>query len=161
MKYTAEGAHNRDFELFGENNSSIGRIVYSGWFSVKADVITGNETFKLAPTNIWQTDLQLKNGDQVIAEIKFNWVGNIVVNITNGRTYLFKSAFWRNKYSVLTEDERNVMELRPEFIWSKFLFNYEIETDDNVEESNNPMLILLFIYCCNQMHSRGFAGATG
>jgi hypothetical protein len=75
------------------------------------------------------------------------------------KSYVFKTGFWYNKYTLFTEHEKGIITLAPDFQWSKFSFNYEIETDDNYDEGKNALLILILIYCCNHIHTRSYVPA--
>jgi hypothetical protein len=160
MKYTAKGEHNKHFELLNTENNSLGRLDYTGWFSIKSDIVIGSDTWHIAPSNIWNTKIQVTKNEATIAELKYNWVGHMVIKLEDGQTYLFKPAFWHNKYSLLTEHEKEIIVLKPDFQWSKFSYNYEIETDDNYDEGKSALLVLILIYCCNQVHARGYASAA-
>jgi len=157
MKYTAKGEHHRNFELFDENSNSLGMIGYDGWFSMKVKITQGSSQYNVESANFWHTELQVKKDDDVVATIKFGWGG---MNIDyQGKTYKFKTGMWQNKYTLCGETDHPIITLKPDFQWTKFSFNYQIETDDNYTEGKSALLVLILIYCCNYM--QGMAGAVG
>lgn len=157
MKYTAKGEHHRNFELFDENNNSLGMIGYDGWFSMKVKITQGSSQYHVESANFWHTELQVKKGDEVAATIKFGW-GGMSIDY-QGKTYMFKAGMWHNKFSLVTDTDHAIITLKPDFQWTKFSFNYQIETDDNYTEGKSALLILILIYCCNQMQA--MAGSVG
>lgn len=160
MKYIAKGEHNRHFELFAEDGRSLGRVDYDGWFSVHVDLVVGDDVYSLGASNFWNTSFQVVKNDNVVAELKVNWWNNLVIEMTGGATYLFKHDFWPHKYTLYTEHEKPIVRLEQDFVLSKFSFNYEMETDDNYSEANNPLLLLMLIYCCNHRHGRVATGGV-
>lgn len=156
MKYTAKGEHHRNFELFDENNNSLGIIGYDGWFSMKVKITQGSSQYSIESANFWHTELEVKKGDDVAATIKFGW-GGMTIDY-QGKTYKFKTGMWQNKYTLSGETDHPIITLKPDFQWTKFSFNYEIETDDNYTEGKSALLVLILIYCCNYM--QGMAGAV-
>lgn len=162
MRYTAAGTHNRHFELFTDDNRSLGRIDYTGWFSTNATItLTNGDVYNVMPTNFWQTTIELSKNDVVIADVKRNWAMNIIVNIHGGADYYFKNVGFLNRhYALIGDQDREVVALAPDFQWSTLSFNYEIETDDNYNELANAALLLFLIYCCNSMHGRGGGGVV-
>lgn len=156
MNYTAKGEHHRNFELFDENNNSLGMIGYDGWFSMKVKITQGSSQYSIESANFWHTELEVKKGDDVAATIKFGW-GGMTIDY-QGKTYKFKTGMWQNKYTLSAETDHPIITLKPDFQWTKFSFNYEIETDDNYTEGKSALLVLILIYCCNYM--QGMAGAV-
>lgn len=160
MKYTAKGEHNRHFELFDENNNSLGMVDYDGWFSMKVRITQGRSEYTVVSANFWHTELHVSKGDEVVAKLKFSWSGGMSVDFRD-KSYMFKAGFWHNKFNLLTETNQEIITLKPDFQWKIFSFNYEIETDDNYEEGRNALLILILIYCCNQMKSLAASAGGG
>ncbi len=164
MQYTAQGNHNREFELFDSNNSSLGILDYTQWFTIKAKVIIPNgDSYNIAPKNFWLTDIEMNKNDIATASVKRNWAMNVIVTIGDSSQYYFKGVGLLNRhFALLTEQDHEIAVLKPNFQWSKFTFDYEIETDDNYKELSDPVILLFLIYCCNYIHSNGGAiGAAG
>lgn len=161
MQYTAAGTHNRHFELFTDDNKSLGRLDYTSWFSTNASITLANgDTYTIAPTNFWQTTIELVKNNVVIANVKRNWAMNIIVSIEGGPDYYFKNVGFLNRhYALIGDQDREVVALSPDFQWSTLSFNYEMETDDNYSELTDPAFLLFLIYCCNSLHGRGGGAA--
>jgi hypothetical protein len=162
MQYTAKGNHNREFELFDTNNNSLGILDYTQWFSIKAKVVMPNgDNYEIAPSNFWQTAIEMYHNDTVIASVKRNWVMNVIVTLGDSSHYYFKSVGLLNRhFALITEQDHEIAVLKPDFQWSKLSFHYEIETDDNYKELSDPVIILFLMYCCNFIHSKGGGAAV-
>lgn len=157
MKYTAKGEHNRHFELFDENNNSLGMVGYDGWFSMKVKITQGSSEYRVESANFWHSELNVMKGEEIVAKVKFNWGGMTIEYL--GKSYMFKSGIWHNKFSLVTDTDHPIITLKPDFKWTQFSFNYQIETDDNYTEGKSALLVLILIYCCN--HMQGMAGGIG
>jgi hypothetical protein len=156
MNYTAKGTHNRHFELFDANDAALGKLDYTSWFTIKSTIeLNGGKSFEIAPANIWHTSIDITANDVMIGSMKFSWKGQIIVTLENGKTYYFKRiGFFNSHYALLNEQDHELIKLDQQFILSKLTFNYFLETDDNYAEANDPLLVLLTIYCANYMHNR-------
>ncbi len=160
MKYTALGKKSRHFELFNEMGDSLACLDYKGWFSVKVSITIGNDVYYIKPANFWQSTFNVIKGEEIIATLKFNGLGNFIVGYNNN-TYLFKaSGFWQSKYKLFTEHKKDIITLNPDYKLPKFSFDYQIDTDDNYDEGKNALLLLLLVYCCNYIYARISGMAT-
>ncbi len=159
MNYTVKGEHNRHFELFDANNNSLGKLDYTSWFSIRsAIVMQSGKTYEIAPANVFQTSIQLNEGDTKLGSLKFNWKGQIIISMENGKTYTFKRVgFFHSHFGLFTEHDQEIVILNQHFKLSEFSFNYTIETDDNYTEGKDVQILLLMVYCANYMHSMAAA----
>ncbi|MGN6476060.1 MAG: hypothetical protein ACTHKV_02455 [Flavipsychrobacter sp.] len=157
MRYTAKGEHNRHFELYDDNGDSIGRIDYDGWFSVNVTLQYRGMEYQVAPSNVWHTAILVTQGDREVAEIRQNWAGHLVLHLADGNTYLYKHGFFDTRMTLYNADEQVLVVVQPDFKWSKFSFNYEMEANDNYLEAKDGLLMLILIYCCNNKKRHGAA----
>lgn len=159
MKYSAVGTHNRHFELIDERNIAHGKLGYTSWFSINAEMMMNNgDSYEIDKNNIWHTSVHIvKNGIEV-GKMKFNWSGQIVIELEDGKTYIFKhGSLLRRRFVLVNSDEREIIMLQPRFNWTELSFNYEIETDENYPESKDPAFVLLLVYCSNFIQHTGVA----
>ena len=156
MRFTANGTRNSFFELADENCTSLGKLDYTSWFSIKAEILMPNgKIYNLHPQGAFHTSVSVLDGANNIASLKFNWKGQIIIELENGSSYAFKRVgFFNYHYGVFSEHDHETAVVHQQFKISEFTFNYIIETDDNYPEMNKPEFVLLLIYCCNYLHSR-------
>lgn len=155
MRYTAKGQRNIHFELYDDNENILGRIDHDGWFVNKATISIHDISYELRAVNFWQNKIEVSRGDTVVAELKFNWAGNIIVEI-DGNEYLLRPNFWHSKYTLYTKEEHGIITLQSDFKWSNMSFVYDIETDDNYTEGRNVLLILILVYSYLRIRRSGY-----
>jgi len=159
MKYSAVGTHNRHFELIDERNVAHGRLGYTSWFSINAEMVMNNgDNYEIDKNNVWHTSVHINKNSNEIGKMKFNWSGQIVIELNEGKTYIFKhGSLLRRRFVLVDSDEREIIMLQPSFNWSELSFNYEIEADEKHPESRDPAFILLLVYCGNFIQHTGVA----
>ncbi|MES2704014.1 MAG: hypothetical protein V4649_15340 [Bacteroidota bacterium] len=161
MHYKVNGTYKKHFELFGVNNAPLGKLDYSTWFSIKASIeLHAGKKYEITPANVWQTSVHLTADGVKLASIKFNWKSQLIVSFENGATYMFKhKGIFNSHFGLFTEHDMEVVMVKPHFKLSALSFNYTIDTDDNYPEVQDPMLLLLLVYCSNYMHNMMAGGA--
>ncbi len=153
MQYTAKGIHNRHFELLDSTETTLGKLDYTTWFSTKAEVLLPNgDKYEIGNSNMWHTMLHMTKDDAEKCTMKYNWKAQIIITMEGGTTYMLKpKGFFHSSYVLMNEQEQELVTLHPDFQWAKLTFNYAIETNDNYTEAQDPVLILLLLYCTNHM----------
>ena len=166
MHYAAPGLHNRHFELINDSGTKLGKLDYTSWFTLKASIeLPSGDVYEITHANIWLTSLHvLKNGAEWCA-LKFNWKGQIIIEMADGKNYMLRHhfGFFKSSYTLDDENGNQLLGLKPDFNFSKLSFNYDIESNDSVPDAANPVLILLAIYCSNRsanMQSGAFASVA-
>ncbi len=156
MKFSARGARNSFFELKDVGDASLGKLDYTSWFSIKAEILLpSGKIYTLNPQGAFHTSVSVLDGMKRIASLKFNWKGQIIIELENGGSYAFKRVgFFNYHYGVFSEHEHETAIVHQQFKIAEFSFSYQIETDDNYPEMGQPEFLLLLIYCCNYLHSR-------
>ncbi len=156
MKFSAKGTRNSFFELQDEGGTSLGKLDYTSWFSIKAEIqLPEGKTYHLNPQGAFHTSVSVFDGERKEASLRFNWKGQIIIELENGSSYAFKRVgFFNYHFGVINEHEHETAMVHQHFKIAEFSFNYQIETDDNYPEMNKPEFLLLLIYCCNYLHSR-------
>ncbi len=159
MKYNLKGTYKRHFELFDDRDTYLGKLDYPSWFSIKANIILpSGEEVEIAPTSMWQTKVEFRSGERLIGSLKFNWKGQIVIQMENGPGYIFKRVgFFNFHYGLFNENEHELVAMKQHFKLSEFSFSYTAETDDNYAEGKDALLLLIMAYCGNYMHAAASA----
>ncbi len=139
----------RTFQLT-DNSKSLGQLTYKSLFSFEAEIVLANfDRFKIKPEGLFGTGITVTKDDTEIARLKLNWKGQIVMSFSDGREFVFrpKGAFM-NKYFIENKRGEQLMLFDPHFVWSKFIFNYDISYD---EKPKDILLILLGVYATNHI----------
>ena len=156
MQYTAKGVHNRHFELLDASSTAVGKLDYTSWFSINAEIhLQDGSVYGIGSTNFWHTSIHMTKDGIEVCNIKYNWKGQTIVTFAAGGTYLIKhTGFFNSGFVLVNENERELISMKADFDWSKLSFNYLIETNDDYAEGKDVTLILLALYCTNQMKNR-------
>lgn len=159
MKYTAKGTHNRHFELLDENNCNMGRLDYESWFTTSAIIeLPDGEKYNIEKGSFWHTTIQLLKEGNLVCTLSFNWKGQIVLVLADGREYMQKlSGLFSLHYEMVDRQEQQVLTLHQDFNFAKLTFNYTIDMLGNSTGLPDAVVALLNIYCTN--YRRSLAGA--
>lgn len=137
----------RRFELFGEQDISLGVLNYPSWFSLQAEIITPNARYKVIPTGFWRTSIAIFQNTTEIGRLYRQWNGQLTLALENGPTYIFKRVgFFNAHFGLFNENDRELVIVRKHDQLSFFNLRYDIETDDNYFEVNHPFMLLLLIH---------------
>lgn len=160
MKYNAKGTYKRHFELFDDKETNLGKLDYANWFSIKAEIaLPDGKKYEIAPTSLFQTSVAITADGVQLGKLKFNWKGQIVINLENGQSYIYKRVgFLSSHFGLFNESEHELVTLKQHFQLSTFSFNYTIETDDNYAEGRDAYFVLLLVHCANYFHSMHSGG---
>ena len=163
MHFTVTSRGNRHFEVFNEQNDSIGTIGLSTWRPNKGQITTAaGVTYNIAPTGFWQTTIAITKNDFPFAEIKAGWSPGLRLSFaTESRTYVFKKkGFWNTDYAVYDEDGHEIAFVAVEYKWSTWSFNYEIDVHGSMaDKETNMILPLLITYCARYTRMRQAAAS--
>ncbi len=148
MNYTAEGRNHRHFVLMNDQGTELGRLDYTTWMQIKAKIeLADGRILEIQGADFWHTSLQATDAGTMVATMKFNWKGEMIISINDGHTYKLKHrGILNSAYVVLNEHDEELMVLHPNFQFRKMSYSYTIETSG---DAMDPQMILLAIYCVN------------
>ena len=151
--YKANATNSHNFILTFDNQK-IGELVYKKWYSFSAEIqMTDGTKYQLEPTGFWDSKIELKDDTQTLLEFKMGWKGIIIKTLFNDseEVFLLKlKGLLSNKFVLLDTNDEELMAAETSFKWSKFNFDYNIETTpvfDNFE--NKELLLLTILHCIN------------
>ena len=137
------------------NNLEIGKLVYESWFSNKAQIILTNiSTYKIEPKGFWGTSLELIKNHTVLANIKMNWNGHIVISTLFNeipKDYALKKGILKDTFILTNKNNQELLKVIPDFNWKKLNYNYKISINNNLDISQefNDVFLFTIIHCAN------------
>lgn len=154
MQFHVKGSIKRHFELFNANETSLGQLNYEHWISNKCMIKLHNDaTYSIASSGMWQSKLEVKQDNTVIGQFKFNWNGQIVIEMDHNHYIFQRTGFFGGQYSLKNEQNIELFHIKANFDFTSFSFNFTIETNDQYAEKDNVILMLTAIYCVNHMNA--------
>ena len=152
-QYKANATNSHNFTLRFDYQK-VGELVYKKWYSFSAEIqMTDGTKYQLEPTGFWDSKIELKDDTQTLLEFKMGWKGIIIKTLFNDseEVFLLKlKGLLSNKFVLLDTNDEELMAAETSFKWSKFNFDYNIETTpvfDNFE--NKELLLLTVLHCIN------------
>ncbi|WP_298220467.1 hypothetical protein [Flavobacterium sp.] len=149
--YKATSIDSRNFML-STNDVSAGTLVYSNWYSFKANIIlTNHSEYQLEPKGFWDSKIELKRNDKLLLEFKMGWKGIVIHTKFDGeeKSYLLRlKGLLSSQYVLVDTDEKEILAVTPDFKWRKMHLDYDIATSDEFDSQNHKELFLLAIVHC-------------
>ncbi|MCW5915930.1 MAG: hypothetical protein KIS82_01145 [Ferruginibacter sp.] len=149
--YKANSTDLRNFCLTF-NNVNVGELIYKKWYSFDANIFTTEgKKYQLEPKGFWDSTIELKEGDETLLEFKMSWKGIVIkTHFGNEEKYFLLKikGLFSNKFILLDTNNEELMVAETEFKWSKFNFDYNIETTQNFDNLDQKEIFLLTILHC-------------
>ena len=137
---------NKTFELT-DGSEKLGNVTYNSLFSYKANVMVGNDNYKINPIGVFSTTTSVTKDGTEVASMQMNWKGHITISLQNGSQFILKATgTFLNKFVLEDEDQQKLMLFNADFNWAKFNYSYSIAYDNKPQDI---LLVLLATYCTN------------
>jgi hypothetical protein len=138
-----------NFELETNTGEKLLEFTYSNWFSSNARTSFQSTEIEIKPKNIWSSKFDIVKNGVDKGDISFNWKGNVIIRLENDDTsesqYLLRAiGYWKLGFELVDEKERKIALLKPNFNWSKFSYNYEIELADGFQADTRRIELLIY-----------------
>ena len=150
-QYKAKSTNSRNFSLTTEN-SPIGELTYAKWYSFKAEIqLADKSTYQFEPTGFWESKIELREAEKLLLSFKMGWHGIVLNTNFNGNTrnYLLKTkSLLSSKFVLVDEAENELLTAETDFVWSKFRFDYTIDTSTEFDHTEDKEIMLLTILHC-------------
>jgi len=128
----AESIGLRKYALFGDDGEKIATLKYDGWLTYQAVAeLKDGKKIKFASQGFWGQTIEVKEEDKFMATIKMDWLGNVKIfqNKSANPVFILKySGFWQPKIVLQDSKKNKIAEFVGRFKWSKFTYEYEIES---------------------------------
>jgi hypothetical protein len=163
-KYQAISTDTRHFNVLCEDKA-IGKLNYVKWFSMQAEIILDQDTssYKIAAKGPWSATMVLSKDDIALLNFKINWSGQIIIS-TNfdglEKNYTLKhKGMFKSAYLLLDDAGEELMEIQPDFKWSKLSMDYAIFANDNFDKiKQKELLVITIVHCTNYFMSMMSSG---
>ena len=133
-------------------NSAIGELTYAKWYSFDAEIqLADHSTYQFEPTGFWESKIELKKAENVLLGFRMGWHGIVVKTNFNGneQNYLLKTkSLLSSKFILVDAAENELLVVDTDFKWSKFNFDYTIDTSTEFDRTENKGIMLLTILHC-------------
>nr|WP_293836644.1 hypothetical protein [uncultured Arsenicibacter sp.] len=151
--YQATATNSRNVTLTTDG-SKAGELIYEKWYSFKAHILMHDgTTYYLEPKGFWDSTIQLKHSNQVLAEFSMGWKGIIINTFFNNREDRFLlqlKGLLSSKFMLVNTDNVTVLAAETDFKWSKLTFDYSIETSPEFDGfDDKELLVLTVLHCIN------------
>ncbi len=153
-EYSVKSEGSKHFSL-SKAGKEIGRLSYEKWFSFKAEMILEQtKTYQIETKGFWRTTIELKQNGKVLLNFKMNRNGNIIIKTwfdETERDFIFKQkGLLKNSYVLLDKEERELLDIQPDFKFRKFSYDYNISAAEGFDNFwFNEILLLITIHCAN------------
>ena len=152
--YQVKSVDTKHFELM-QSDIEKGRLEYDSWFSFKAEIILADHTrYVVQPKGFWGTTIEIKDQEEVLLDFKMNWKGQILIRtIFDGdeNFYIFRQqGLLKNTFLLLDKEEKELLNIEPDFKWSRLNFDYQILAADAFGQlMRKELMLLTAIHCAN------------
>lgn len=155
-EYRANSANTKNFSLISDNKE-VGELLYKKWYSFEAEIVlTNGQQYQLESKGFWDSKIELKQGDEVLLDIKMGWKGIVIKNYFDKKEKHFllkQKGLLGNKFVLIDENEEPFMVAESNFKWNKLNFDYQIETNRSfdffTDNDNKNLLLLTVLHCIN------------
>lgn len=146
-KMEAQSTDQKTFSLT-HNGEHLGKLTYESIFSHRASIqLSTDEVYELHPKGVFGTRISVTKNATEYASLSMNWRGQIVFSVQDRPELIFKpKGIFSNKYTLENQSGEILLQLDPQFNWSKFNYNYHISYETPPEE---VLLALLGVYASN------------
>ncbi len=131
-----------------QNKTFLGKFTYDSSFSSnKATIQMENEpTCRIENESAWKSDFITKQNDTPLFRSKMNWHSNMIVSTLKEKekkSYTLKSkGFWGCTHALLDQNSNELLEIKQEYQWRKFNYDYAITSSETFEALNHKTPLL-------------------
>ncbi|WP_299821598.1 hypothetical protein [uncultured Pontibacter sp.] len=151
--YIAKSTNSLSFYLTSDDEK-IGELIYEKWYASNAEIKTSNgANFHLKPKGIWNSKIELKDGEKTILEFKLGWNGILIKTFfqDSEKSYSLRSkGFSSNKFILTDSEKKELLVAEMDTKLDNLNYKYSIRTTDEFESfRNKDISILALLHCIN------------
>lgn len=162
-QYLVKSIDQKNYSLL-QNEIELSSLAYTNWTLTELEIIINNSIFEIKPKGFWGTTKELKLNDTLILSIKLDWKGNMILHFegeNEENDFLFKrNGIFSNSYVLQNSQDDILLEIKPDFKWNKLKFEFNIETNDILENMNNKYLLIMCTLFCTKQFIRMASSAA-
>ncbi len=155
MHYTVTSQGSRYFEVYNEQNDSMGTLTLNTWWHSKGEInAVSGITYKIAPKGFWQTTFTITKNDMPFGEIKVTFGGRLRITFANeNRTYTLKRKnLWKSELALYDLEDRETALVAVSYNWRKWKTDYAIDVHHNLlNKETNMVLPLILVFCARYL----------
>ena len=162
MQYTASTRGYRKFDLLDDTATIIGRLDYTSFFSNTAHIIINElPVYDVKVAGFFNNARHIYRNDVLFAQVRVNLRGAEIYFETGKTLYFRRRNLWHNEYILTDGAEQLLADLKAEFKWARFAFDYHIDVYDNMlDREVNSLIPFLMPYCAMYIRRRRAAAAS-
>lgn len=143
----AECVNQQTFQVI-DNNQPIGTLDYGTLFSCEVEIKLANtDRYVLKPNGFFGTSTLVTQNDKIMAELRMNMKGQIVISFKGGDEFIFKNTgIFHNKFVIENRDSEKIAQYEPSLNWTKLNYNYTISHN---LKSEDHLFVLIGVYASN------------
>ena len=141
----------KEYVLTSDEDIFLGSLKFEKWSYSKAQITTQfGEFYDIASKGFWGTSMVISKSDKEFAELKMNWKGQIVIDMSEngeGIDYLIKSnSMWKSQYAVYNQHEKELLIFTADYKWSKGAYNFKIDVNPDFADQMGETFVLIATY---------------
>lgn len=152
-EYKAKSTNAINFDLT-LNDEIIGKLAYAEWYTFNANIqLKDGKEYQLRPKGFWNSIIELKDLDKTLLDFRMGWKG-IVIKTYFGPTeesyLLSQKGLLSNKFSLIDQDQNEVLVSKSILKWKSLNYDYSFETSSQFETiPHKEALLLTVVHCIN------------
>lgn len=152
MEYSAI-SQNTSFEIKA-GSQILGKLTYGNWFKFNAEMEIAGKKYDIEPKGFWKKNIEIKNDTEIIAVLKMNWNGDLVIRMKlSGKEEEFVlkySGFLKEKFILTNHQNEDLLIFKASYRWINMIYNYDITSSENFEAIQDKILLLFItLYAAN------------
>lgn len=152
MEYNAI-SQNTSFEIKA-GSQILGKLTYGNWFKFNAEMEIAGEKYDVEPKGFWKKNIEIKNDAEIIADIKMNWDGDLIIRMkSSGKEEKFvlkHSGFIKEKFILTNDQNEDLLIFKASYRWIDMIYNYHITSSENFEAiPDKTLLLFITLYAAN------------
>lgn len=151
--YIAKSANSLSFYLTSDDEK-IGELIYEKWYASNAEIKTFNgANFHLKSKGLWNSKIELKDGEKTILEFKLGWNGILIKTFfqNSEKNYILRTkGISSNKFILTDSEKKELLVAEMDTKLDNLNYKYSIRTTNEFESFRNKnILVLALLHCIN------------
>lgn len=151
--YIAKSTNSLSFYLTSDEKK-IGELIYEKWYASNAEIKTFNgANFHLKSKGLWNSKIELKDGEKTILEFKLGWNGILIKTFfqNSEKNYILRTkGISSNKFILTDSEKKELLVAEMDTKLDNLNYKYSIRTTNEFESfKNKNILVLALLHCIN------------